>query len=148
MSRLSDQGLGESKGLALLLCDQIIVDRDSGKRSLIGLFEMMNPKQFPAAASDFFIYASVAREGSSETRYYLELVAPDGELLVKAILEMHEWGPTNIFQFEMRVSGMVLPTAGVYLARVFVQGRVLLERRLLVQRLPESPEGQADSPTP
>ncbi|HEV8606631.1 MAG TPA: hypothetical protein VGQ99_14750 [Tepidisphaeraceae bacterium] len=148
MSRLSDQGLGESKGLALLLCDQIIVDRDSGKRSLIGIFEMMNPKQFPATASDFSIYASVAREGSTETRYYLELVAPDGELLVKAILDMDEWGPTDIFQFEMRVPGMALPTAGVYLARVFVQGRVLLERRLLVQKLPESPEEQADLPTP
>src|SRR5882762_4990239 len=100
MSRLSDQGLGESKGLALLLCDQIIIDRDTGKRSLIGLFEMMNPNEFPATASDFCIYASEAREGSSETRYYLELVAPGGELLVKAILDMDEWAPPIYFNLK------------------------------------------------
>jgi len=148
MSRLSAIALGESKGLALLLCDQIIVDRDTGKRSLIGLFEMINTRRFRTTASDFCIYASVARGSSTETRYYLELEAPDGELLVKAILDVDEWGPTDIFQFEMRVSGMALPTWGVYHARVFVQGRVLLERRLLVQKLPESPAEQDDSPKP
>ena len=90
MRRFGDQDSSESKGLALLLCDQIIVDRDSGKRSLIGLFEMINTRQFPATASDFCVYASVARGGSTETRYYLELAAPDGELLLKAILDVDE----------------------------------------------------------
>ena len=146
MSQFKDADLDESSGLALLFCDQIIIDRDTGKRSLIGLFEMINTKQFPAAASDFCIYASVAKGSSTEKRYYLELQAPDGELLIKAILDVDEWGPTEIFQFEMRVIGMSLPTPGVYLARVFVQGRVLLERRLLVQKLPESPGEQADLP--
>src|SRR4051812_48891457 len=147
MSRLSNGDL-ESTGLALLLCDQVIIDRDTGKRSLIGLFEMINARDFPTTASDFWMYASVAKGGRIDERYYLELQAPDGELLVKAIWDLDDWGPAEIVQFEMRVSGMELPTAGVYHARVFVQGRVLLERRLLVQRLPESPGGQADSPTP
>jgi len=61
MSRFSDLDLGESNGLALVLCDQIIIDRDTGKRSLIGLFEMINTRQFPATATDFWIYASSIR---------------------------------------------------------------------------------------
>lgn len=146
MSRFRDESMAEPSGLALLLCDQIIIDRDTGKRSLIGLFEMINAKKFPATAADFCIYASIARNSSDEMRYLLELQAPDSELLLAAILEVDEWGPTEIFQFEMRVTGMELPSAGVYLARVSARGSVLLQRRLLVQKLPEFPQ-EHDSPT-
>jgi hypothetical protein len=148
MKRFSDQDLGEPRVLALLFCDQVIVDRDTGKHSLIGLFEIINLRKFPTAAQPFFIYACVAGGRASETKYYLRMEAPDGEILVQASVDVDEWGPTGIWQFEVRLPGVLLSSPGEYLVRLYVEGRVLSERKLFVHKLPAPPEEQDDSPKP
>src|SRR5258705_9753888 len=142
MSRLPE--LEEPRVLALLVCDQVIVDRDTGKHSLIGLFEMINVRTFPTNARPSFIYACVAGGHSNEITYFLRLEAPDGEVLVEASLDVDEWGPTGIFQFEFRRPGVLLSSPGEYPVRLYVEGRVLSERKLFVQKLPEPPEGLGD----
>src|SRR5258705_11745509 len=142
MSRLP--GLDAPRVLALLVCDQVIVDRDTGKHSLIGLFEMINVPKFPANAQPFFIYACVSGGHSIEISYYLRMEAPNGEVLVEARLDVDEWGPTGIFQFEVKLPGVLLSSPGEYPVRLYFEGRVLSERKLFVQKLPEPPEGLGD----
>lgn len=45
--------------LAALLCDQVILDQLTQKKTLVGIFEAFNFPQFPASYGGFFLFARI-----------------------------------------------------------------------------------------
>ena len=59
--------------LAMLICDQIITDRLTGKQSIIGLFSKIHTRGFPATHPQLCVYV-VLTEGHGETELTIRIV--------------------------------------------------------------------------
>ena len=59
--------------LALLICDQIITDRATGKQSLIGLFSKIHSAGFPATHPQLSVFV-VLTEGRGQTELTIRIV--------------------------------------------------------------------------
>jgi hypothetical protein len=148
MNRFGGYDAANSYALVLVVCDQIINDATTGKRSLIGMFDVVNAQAFPAGLSQLCIYASIAKGESDEHRFYLGIIAPDGQFILQSQLDVADWGERGVCDFDLRLPGIAFPTAGDYLVRLFSDGRVLVERKFGVRIPPGPPPEQVDLPTP
>jgi hypothetical protein len=115
--------------LAMLLCDQVIVDESSKKKSLIGVFDRLNALNFPALLN-CAIYAKLA---DAEGRYTLRLrvVSLSDESLLGEIV----FGgnvPTQLepSEFGVQLMGIPIPAPGKYEFQMYANdvylGRVTL----------------------
>jgi len=129
--------------LALILCDQFIDDRRSGKRSLIGLYDQINTFGFPTAR-DMLIVAIIA-DMDEKSRVGLSLFAPDGaDLLGIEMQPPGGAGKVNEMAFELQ--GMTIPAPGTHWLAIRVDGTELARRPVNVIKVdPPSPQpvGQA-----
>ena len=64
----------------VLLCDQVIQDALSGKKSLIGLFTVVFSQNFPTVHPRMFIYASILAAPRQKVIAAWRLVGPRGFL--------------------------------------------------------------------
>jgi hypothetical protein len=129
--------------LALLLCDQFIDDRRSGKRSLIGLYDQINALGFPAAR-DMLVVAIVS--GLQEhSRVGLSLYTPDGSDLLG--IEMQPpGGPGKVNEMAFELQGLSIPDPGTHWLAIRVDGKELGRRPINVMQVdppPQQPIGQA-----
>ncbi|MGB2623256.1 MAG: hypothetical protein WA857_15545 [Candidatus Acidiferrum sp.] len=69
--------------LAMLVCDQVIVDQQTQKKSLIGIFENLNAVGFPAALN-CAVYARLA-DAEGHYKFRLRLVSLKDERLLSEI---------------------------------------------------------------
>ena len=119
--------------LALLLCDQVIVDAGTNKKSLIGVFENLNALVFPASTS-MAIYAKLTdAQGKYNFRVrivHLKNEALLGELEIKDAEFADQLRPAELI---INLPGLVFPEAGkyefqlyandVYLSRITMEAR-------------------------
>lgn len=115
--------------LAILLCDQVIVDAQSQKKSLIGVFDKFNALSFPALLS-CSIYAKLAdAEGQYTFRIRFVNLRDEGLL---ADIKMQ--GKVNTRSESVEVAaqllGIPIPEAGKYEIQLYADdiylGRVTL----------------------
>ena len=66
--------------LAMLLCDQIIIDAQTQKKSLIGIFDKFNAVVFPAAAN-IAVYAKLA-DAEGQYKFKIRVVRLSDESLI------------------------------------------------------------------
>jgi hypothetical protein len=129
--------------LALLLCDQFIDDRRSGKRSLIGLYDQINTVGFPTAR-DMLVVAIIA-DMDEKSRVGLSLYAPEGnDLLGIEMQPPSGHGKVNEMAFELQ--GMTIPSPGTHWLAIKVDGKELARRPVNVVKVdPPAPQpiGQA-----
>ena len=59
--------------LSLIVCDQIITDRLTGKQSIIGMFSKIHTRGFPAAHPQLSVYVALT-EGHGETELTIRIV--------------------------------------------------------------------------
>lgn len=149
MSRFSGIGASEHpRAMALLTCDRIIVEANTGKKSLIDIFDNLMFPQLPMGLLRMSVFISLVR-GESDTRHFsLGLFAPSGQALVGSTMEIAEWGTAGQADFVLEFNGVPFTEEGVYDLRLFVAEHVLAQRPIAVQKRPEPPAEPADSPTP
>jgi hypothetical protein len=136
----------EAYALSLIACDRVITEQ-SGSRTIVGTFDVITPARYPAQVPRITIYACIAR-GASDTNDFYLIMAPEGKFMMQGVMQVSEWNEWGIAEFEMPLYGIVFPSAGNYLVRLFAENRVLLERSIVLRTPPAQPEAQADSPTP
>ncbi|MDQ3024356.1 MAG: hypothetical protein M3R04_08255 [bacterium] len=129
--------------LALLLCDQFIDDRRSGKRSLIGLYDQINSVQFPVAR-DMLVVAIVS--GMSEhSRVGLGLLTPGNSDLLGIEMQPPS-GPGKVNEMAFEMQGVTLTEPGLHWLTLRVDGNELARRPINVVKVdppPVQPIGQA-----
>ena len=137
--------------LALLVCDQIITDRLTGKQSLIGLFSKVHTRGFPTSHPQLCIYV-VLTEGYGETEVTIRVVDADDERppIVEGKGKVRFKDPRAIANLSFQFHGLTFPKPGQYRVQLYSAGELLREARLeLIQvkprsaKPPEAPEEQA-----
>ncbi|MCO6436403.1 MAG: hypothetical protein J5J06_04880 [Phycisphaerae bacterium] len=137
--------------LSLIVCDQIITDRLTGKHSLIGMFSNIHAWRFPAAHPALCVFATLT-EGYGKTELTIRIV--DSNESRPAIVEgrgaVDFRDPRAIANLVLQFHGLTFPEPGEYRVQLFSQAALLREARLNLVKVPppQMRQGGQQPPTP
>jgi hypothetical protein len=109
--------------VAMLVCDQVIVEQGTGKKSLIGVFENVNSTAFPMQAR-LAIYAKLV-DASGHYDFLIRLVNLKDETKVAEIKAEANIDPMAPAEFAINFVGMIFPEPGKYEFQLYANGTYL-----------------------
>ncbi len=117
--------------LSLLVCDQILIDRLTGKTSLIGMFSTIGAARYPVRHPQLCVFASLT-DGRGKTP--LELAIVDAEdarpPIVSGTATVEFKDPRAVACLNLHFNGLVFPEPGGYRVQLKCHGELLREARL------------------
>lgn len=102
--------------IAMLLCDQIINEEGTQKKSLIGIFQQLNSPMYPVAMPRMAVYARVA-DVMENTEFQLRVVRLAGLqefLILEAKAQVVIRDPTKPTELSFNFINLVFDQPGVY----------------------------------
>lgn len=134
--------------LAMMLCDQVIIDVQTGKQSLIGTFSVINTLGFPLTYPGFTVYIALT-DGHGDTPLKVRLIDVDEgrEPVIDRELKIQFGDPHQTCEMHTVFRNVVFPSAGEYRFQLFCQDAPLMERRLVVRQVTprHRPPGEGES---
>lgn len=125
--------------LALVVCDEVIEDLTTRKKSLIGLFNNIHAQNFPSIHTQLVVFIAMTGQGVAPIR--LELVhAEDVTEESKPILRLEQAefrfkDPNTIVDLVFKFNGVPFPRPGLYHFRVMSGNELLSERDFRVNHI-------------
>jgi hypothetical protein len=130
------------EALALLICDQIITDRMTGKQSLIGMFSVIHAMKFPVTHPQLSVFASLTG-GHGEVGLTIRIVDSNEarKPLVEGNGKVRFSSPLAIANLALQFHGLTFVEPGEYRVQLLSEGALIREARLrLLQARPRRPE--------
>ena len=127
---MSPTGL-EPDILSLIVCDQIITDRVTGKQSLIGMFSRIHASRFPATQPQLCVHVSLT-EGRGKTPVMIRIVDSEDSRppIVQGQGVVDFKNPRAVANLALQFYGLVFPQPGEYRVQILSSGTLLREARL------------------
>ena len=102
------------KALAFIICDSVIDDKATNKKSLIGLFNNIYANKFPATHPSLNVFLSLT-EGYGDYQCSLVCKKADESLELVRIPGNIKFGnPLSVAEVKFEIRGIVIPEPGVY----------------------------------
>jgi len=130
--------LSKPMGIAMIVCDEIIEDRHTGKKTLVGLFSRIHANSFPAVHPKMNLFISfdnakghyhsairIIREKTSEI-----IAEAKGEIMVKS--------PVDVTEMNITFLNLNFPEAGVYNIEFYCEDELVLQRRFVIENMPKN----------
>ena len=128
--------------LAMILCDQVITDVATNKKSLIGLFDHVETTALPCVVHELHVYLSLT-DGHGTLPVAIACVTVDeGEELFRGETEVAFADPLQVVELHFVFPNARFPRAGEYRFQLFADGLILRERKFFVSYLWD--EGRAE----
>jgi len=124
--------------LAMVVCDSVIQDVKTKKKSLIGIFSQINAVKTPVRHPQLSVFV-ILTEGNG--RYDCELRClydRDNRLVMKANGSIEFNSPQQILELVFDLNGPVFPEFGPYRFEFLVEGEPLISRKLTVVEMQSS----------
>ena len=128
------------KANAMLICDYVITEHESGKKSLIGIFETISAGQFPVIHHALSVYVKLT-DANGSYRFQLDLVdLQNDDLLSKCEIpnELKISNPLKSSELVFNLHGLKFPHPGEYEFRIFANGRIFAQKAFLVSESKKS----------
>lgn len=127
--------------VALLLCDMVIDDKLTNKKSAIGLFNTIVASRLPRVIPHMVVLASLT-EINGQTGIELRLVRDtDNHVLLRSRGNVEAPSPLATVELVFTLQGIQLPAAGAYGFELWGSGHLIGRRRFQVVQGPTAPEG-------
>ncbi|MER3415936.1 MAG: hypothetical protein C4297_06960 [Gemmataceae bacterium] len=124
--------LSMPKVLAMIICDLVIDDRISGKKSLIGLFDTVATNSLPCVVNELHLFLLLTNGlGTVPMRVRCVRAATEHELF-GTLQEVHFPDPNAVVEINFGFCECEFPEPGEYRFQLIAAGQVLYERRFLV----------------
>jgi hypothetical protein len=118
--------------LALLLCEQVIVDQHSRNPSPINIFTGLAVEQFPSDPQRFSVFAALT-DSQGDGRLELRAIRLDtGDQFYGQQHPVHFPNRATVVNVNIRVRGVRFPVAGVYEFLLLIDGSLVAQRKLRV----------------
>jgi len=128
---MSDFGGERPACVAMVICNEIIEDKWTNNKSLIGLFSSIAAQGVPAHHPRMFIMVSLT-DGRGQWPTIVRIEGPSGQDLFKAEGTIQFDDPLAVHDLIIEVRGLPLPEAGEYHVGLVCAGRPLASRRFTV----------------
>jgi uncharacterized protein DUF6941 len=126
--------------VAMLVCEQVIAEQGSNKKSLIGVFEVFNAFAFPALLPRIAIYVKLA-DAFGKYHLKLRLVRLKDESLVAEIgMDAEVKDSEHYTELMLNMGNLPFPEAGKYEFQLYA-GDIYLHRVTIQAVLAQLPEG-------
>ena len=123
---------------AFLVCDQVIHDAQSGKKSLVGVFHELRADRFPAVHPILWIYANLT---NARGKYTFEIRLVDVErnnVLGRGTPpEIEIPGPLQTTEISAQLRNIALPAPGTYEFHLLVNDELLATKAVRVGEIPQ-----------
>jgi len=122
------------KANAVLICDYVITEQGTNKKSLIGIFENINVKRFPCVHHSLSVYIKMT-EGQGNYRFRLELVdLQDNQTVGGGELpnEINMPSPLRAHELVFNLKGLKFAHAGEYEFRIFSNDKIFGQKSFVV----------------
>ena len=118
--------------LAMILCDFVITDAETNKKSLIGLFDRIETTVLPCIVHDLHVYLSLT-DGHGRLPMVLTCVPSENpEVLYRGEVVVEFQDPLQVVELHFVFPNARFPLAGEYRFQLFAAGNLLRERKFLV----------------
>ncbi len=125
--------------LAFLICESVIHDAETQKKTLVGVFDRLLSTGLPVAISGLGVYARLV-EGSGEYAFKIRLVNLKDESLLLDITTPGNWQlPEAALEFGVNFRGLQFPAFGDYEFQLFANDIYLGRAVLKVEKLTMPP---------
>jgi hypothetical protein len=139
---MSDQPI--PSGLAIVVCDQIIEDKLTGKKSLIGIFNQIGTQNFPCRHPQVCVFVSLT-EGRGRCGARLRIIHDESNHVVAEVKGNIEFSDVHVVvELNFNLVGLVFPEPGTYSIEFYCDDALVLERRFNVIHI-EPPQGSPPS---
>jgi len=121
---------------AMLICDYVITEHGTNKKSLIGIFENVSAAQFPATHPSLTVYVKLT-EAQGHYRFRLDLVDLQTDTAVaKCDLpnELRIDNPLATRELVFNLRGLRFAHPGDYEFRIFANDEVFGQKTFLVNK--------------
>ena len=132
---------------AMLICDYVITERGTNKKSLIGVFENIGAVQFPCTHHSLSVYIKLT-DAQGSYRFRLELVdlktdTVTGRSDMPEPIQIPNPLVTHELVFNLR--GLRFPRAGEYEFRIFANDRIFGQKSFIVNEIkPNGPSADSE----
>jgi len=124
--------------LALMLCEQVIVDQQSRNPSPINIFTGLAVDQFPSDPQRFSVFAALT-DSQGEGRLELRAIRLDtGDQFYTQQYPIHFPDRPTVDNVNIRIRTLRFPVPGVYEFLLLVDGNLIAYRRLRVYSSPST----------
>ena len=127
-------------GMAIVICDQIIEDKLTGKKSLIGIFNQIATQSFPCRHPQVCVFVSLT-EGRGQCAARLRIVHDESDHVVAEVNGNIQFPDIHmVVELNFNLVGLVFPEPGVYAIEFYCDDALVLERRFHVTHV-KPPQG-------
>ena len=127
--------------LAMILCDLIITDAETNKKSLIGLFDHVETTALPCEVHELHLYLSLT-DGHGAIPVTIACVPADGGAeLFGGGAEVDFANPLQVVELQFAFPRARFPRAGEYRFQLLAGGQLLRERKFFVSHRPAEDDG-------
>lgn len=143
---------GKPIGLAILLCDQIITEQGTNKKTIVGTFNQISSSKLPILFPTISIFASV-HGGSGTYQAKLKISREDSEgrpqIFFEASGPLKLETPLHFVELHFKIVNALFHHAGIYTVEFFCDDELVLYRPLTVTLLQgPPPPSQVSLPPP
>lgn len=128
-------------GLAIVVCDQIIEDKLTNKKSLIGIFNNISSATFPCRHPQVCVFVSLT-EGQGNYPARLRIVNEETSESVADVNGQIQFPDIHAtVELNFNLVGLVFPKPGLYSIEFYCEDALVLERRFHVSKIAPPPKG-------
>jgi len=133
-------------GLAIVICDQIIEDKLTGKKSLIGIFNQIGTSNFPCRHPQLCVFVSMT-EGRGQCAARLRIVHDQSEHVVAEVNGNIQFPDVHVVvELNFNLVGLAFPEPGMYSIEFYCDEALILERRFHVVKVQPQPPPKGPPP--
>lgn len=119
----------------MILCDQVITDVETNKKSLIGIFDQVETAALPCVLHELHVYLSLTDGHGTLAAAILCVTEDEGEELFRGETAVEFTSPLQTVELHFVFPHARFPRPGEYRFQFTTAGQVLLERRFFVTYL-------------
>ena len=126
--------------LSLLVCDTVITDAQSGKKTLVGLFNSVGAVRYPYIIPRFFIFASITN-GNGVLNFSVRLKAGNGDTVFDLPGKIPFNTPLDTLEMVFDIQNLVIKAPGTYELQLMyndvpIASRILTFRQIQPKKSP------------
>lgn len=121
---------------ALLLCDQVIVDKFTGKKTLVGIFENINARKFPIHHPSIHVYANLTdAKGTYKIKVAIDDLSTGTEVGEAVIPELTLNDRLQTNEIIMNLQGLRFEHEGKYALNLYINSEIVATKTFILQTM-------------
>jgi len=117
--------------VATVICNEVIEDRRSGNKTVVGIFNAIGTTQLPATHPRMTVMASVTN-AEREVTVKLILRGPEGKEILSADAKVPARGPGDVIDLLFELNNITFNEHGDFIFEIFYNDDVIGARRFMV----------------